>query len=205
MEQITLNRQEQGKLAEQLVRGLHDTPPQAVHDTITNHAQCEYDDLIGDSDVGCDSTGINPYRWTDVSRVPIPEDVRWRPDVILSAGWGHRYGTEEIPDWTFWEQDLPPFSLTVPRRPAIGHRPNETILSCRYRVYYPIEVKSGKKKTLTTQQATAIPRIAEEVDYVHPIIATVDTAELPERYSIDVEIFRSSDWNNSDSRYRSES
>lgn len=205
MEQITLNRQEQGKLAEQLVKGLHDTLPQVVQDTIKNHAQREYDGLIGDLSIRCDSTGINPYRWTDVSRVPIPEDVSWRPGLILHAGWCHRYRNQEIPNWSYWEQDTPPFSLTVPRRPSIGRPPNETIINCHYRVYYPVEVKSGEKKTLTSQQATAIPRIANEVDYVHPIFATVDTTELPESYSIDVEIFRSSDWNNNNSRYRSES
>jgi hypothetical protein len=41
-------------------------------------------------------------------------------------------------------------------------------------------VKSGVKKTLTKQQSAAIPRVAENVDYVHPVIASVDIADLPQ-------------------------
>jgi len=56
-------------------------------------------------------------------------------------------------------------------------------------VYYPVEVKSGAKKTLTEQQARAIPRVAETVDCVHPIILKIDIGDLPESYAMDAEMF----------------
>lgn len=98
---------------------------------------------------------------------------------------------------------MPPVSLWVPGLESpTRDRPLQRC-NCRFRVYYPIEVKSGAKKTLTEQQSAAIPRVAENVDYVHPVIASVDIDDLPKEYQIEVDTFTDSAWAASDSRYRS--
>ena len=202
MNPYTLNRQEQGKLAEQLVRGLHSAPHDDLKETIISHAQDFYADLIDNWSPACKLTNISGYRWKDLLRVPIPEDVSWRPDIIMQATWRCQYTSETIPDSNYWKRDLPPFSLWVPAVASFSHGRRTPQLSCLFRAYYPIEVKSGAKKTLTDSQATAIPRVAKEVPYVHPVIVEVDLTDLPSEYQINVEMFSSSDWDANSSRYK---
>lgn len=201
MDRYNLNRQEKGKVAELLAKGLHKDPQEQVPETITSHADTEYSNLIGDWSIVCGPTDINPYQWTDEVRAPIPEDLSWRPDIIMQATWRRRFELNEIPDPEYWRGDLPPFSLKTSLVSRINPTRRERYLDCYFRVYYPIEVKSGEKRTLTSQQATAISRVSEEVDYVHPLIAELEIAGLPEQYGIDVQLFASSDWADSDSRY----
>lgn len=145
MNSYTLNRQEQGKLAGQLVRGLHSAPNDDLEETIISHAQDFYADLI-DWDPICELTDISGYRWKDLLRVRIPEDVSWRPDIIMQATWRCQYTSETIPDSDYWKRDLPPFSLLVPAVASYFHGRRKPILSCRFRAYYPIEVKSVRRK-----------------------------------------------------------
>jgi len=70
-------------------------------------------------------------------------------------------------------------------------------------IYYPVEVKSGAKKTLTEQQSRAIPRVAETVDCVHPIILRIDIGDLPESYAMEAEMFSGADGSGGDTtRYQ---
>jgi hypothetical protein len=133
--------------------------------------------------------------------VPIPDGISWRPDIIIEANWKRQYRSHEVPGQAFRDGEVPPFSLWVPRRPYRDRQVRRW--NCRLRVYYPIEVKSGVKKTLTEQQSAAIPRVAENVDYVHPVIASVDIDDLPKEYQIEVDTFTDSAWAASDSPYRS--
>ena len=203
MNPYTLNRHEQGKLAEQLVRGLHSAPHDDLEETIISHAQEFYADLIDNWSPVCKLTDINGYRWKELLRVLIPEDVSWRPDIIMMATWRRQYNSETIPDSDYWKGDLPPFSLKVPAVASSFHGRRKPVLSCLFRAYYPIEVKSGEKKTLTDSQATAIPRVAKEVPHVHPVIVEVDLTDLPSEYQINVDMFSSSDWDANCSRYKS--
>lgn len=199
MDQHTLTRQERGKLAEKLVRGLHSDLAEPVVETIKAHTERHYADLIGSWSISCHLSNINNYRWTNLLRVPTPDDISWRPDIIVEARWKRQYRGHELPAQSFWDGELPPFSLRLPRQ---GYR-DRTVerWNCLFRVYYPIEVKSGAKKTLTEQQSAAIPRVAENVDYVHPVIASVDIDDLPKQYLIEVDTFADSAWATSDSRY----
>ena len=97
MNPYTLNRQEQGKLVEQLARGLHSTPNNILEETIISHVQECYSDMIERNPV-CEFTDISGYRWKDLLRVPIPEDVSWRPDFIILATWRREYTSDTIPD-----------------------------------------------------------------------------------------------------------
>jgi hypothetical protein len=197
MEQHPLTRQERGKLAEQLVRGLHTDLAEPVLETIIAHTEQHYADLIDTWPIGCYVCEINEYHWTDLLRVPIPDDISWRPDIIVEARWKRQFRSQELLGQAFWGGEVPPFSLWVSR----PKRRNQCY-NCRFRVYYPIEVKSGAKKTLTEQQSASIPRVAENVDYVHPVIAGVDIDDLPKQYKIEVDAFKDSAWAASDSRYR---
>lgn len=201
MNSYTLNRQEQGKLAEQFVRGLHSDPNDDLEETIISHAEGFYSDLIDWSSF-CEFTGISGYRWKSLLRVPIPADVSWRPDIIMQATWRRQYTSETIRDSDYWKSDLPPFTLRVPPVASIARGKRKPIINCRFRAYYPIEVKSGEKKTLTDSQATAIPHVAEEVDHVHPIIVEVDLSDLPSEYNMSVDMLSSSDWDATSSRYK---
>jgi hypothetical protein len=201
MEQHTLTRQERGKLAEHLVRGLHTELGEPVMETLNAHTEQHYADWIGTCHLRYYVSEINEYRWTDLLRVPIPDDISWRPDIIIEVRWKRQYRSHEVPGQSFWDRELPPYSIWVPRL-AYRDRPVQH-WNCLFRVYYPIEVKSGAKKTLTEQQSAAIPRVAENVDYVHPVIASVDIDDLPKQYLIEVDTFTDSAWAGSDSRYRS--
>jgi len=203
MEQHALSRQERGKLAEQLVRGLYSDLAEPVVETINAHTEQHYADLIGTWPIRYHVSEINEYRWTDLLRVPMPDDISWRPDIIVEARWKRQYRSHELPGQAFWDGELPPYSLWVPRLEYRKRDRQAQRCNCRFRVYYPIEVKSGAKKTLTEQQSAAIPRVAKNVDYVHPVIASVDIDDLPKRYLIEVDTFTDSAWAESGSRYRS--
>lgn len=127
-------------------------------------------------------------------RVSVPDDIGWRPDFFLEARWRRRFAREQAPDVEFWQSNLPPIRLKI--RGSRRRSPDavKQALQCRFTVYYPVEVKSGRKKTLTANQAAVIPRVVDEITHVHPIIASVDTQDLPDSYAIDVEKFSESGW-----------
>lgn len=82
---------------------------------ITAHAEQHYADLIGARPIRCHVSEINEYRWTDFLRVPIPDDISWWPNVIVEARWKRQYRNHKLPGQVFWDGELPPFSLWVPR------------------------------------------------------------------------------------------
>jgi hypothetical protein len=47
--------------------------------------------------------------------VPIPDDISWWPNVIVEARWKRQYRNHKLPGQVFWDGELPPFSLWVPR------------------------------------------------------------------------------------------
>ena len=203
METHTLTRQERGKLAQSIARGLHRAPLDEVTDAVRAHAKERYPDLIGDGGVSVRPAEVNSYRWTDLVPMSVPGDIGWRPDFFLKVLVVRRFVERSPRKADFWEQDMPPVKYRV-RRIRKGFD-FEKRLVCTFTVYYPIEVKSGRKKTLTEQQAKAIPQVVDHVDHVHPFIASVDIDDLPRSYDIEVEEFATSDWSDSgkSSRYRS--
>jgi len=203
MERITLNRQEKGKLAELVARGLHRGPHELVEELVEEHVQERYRDLMSDRPVRITNADINSYRWFDVVPVSVPGDVGWRPDFSLKAEWKQQFGKHDLFEEWIRERNAPPVKLRT-KRPRWRNGRFERTLVATFSVYYPVEVKSGDKKTLTDQQASAIPDVVNHVDHVHPLIATVETDELPHSYSMDIEEFSTSEWNRGgSSRYRS--
>ena len=202
MKNHELTRQEKGKLAELIVGGLHRDPEEQVVAVIKSHVQDEYGDLVGDGNVSIVATDISGYEWKDQLRVPFPATISWRPDIIFRARWRRFIPQSMLEEDSFWKQS-PPFSLSshIVRSPARKRR--EESLECIFGVYYPLEVKSGKKLTLTAQQSEALPQVDRDVEYVHPVMATIDISDLPGAYSLEVTMFDSSDWKDGDSRYPS--
>lgn len=200
----SLGRKEKGRIAELIARGLYRDPHDLVKETVEEHVHDRYHDLLGDSTVRITRTDINSYRWSDLIPVSVPGGIGWRPDFFVKAEWYRRFSKYVPAQEGFWEADLPPVEFQIRRKHRIHNRFGE-FLRCRFTVYYPVEVKSGDKKTLTEQQASAIPDIANHVDHVHPIIVTVEIDNLPDGYSINVEEFATSRWgdNYKTSRYRS--
>lgn len=201
MEHHQLSRQEQGKLAEELVSGLHSEPPQQLIDVIEDHTRREYRQVVRDSSISIELTEITGYEWKD--RLSIPNHLSWRPDLIYRSEWVLSSQPSEFPESTFWRQPLPHFSLSASSIQSWDRHRRKPWLRCRFWVYYPVEVKSGKKPTLTAQQEETLPEVVEEVAFVHPVIATVDVADLPVEYSLSVTMYEDSDWSCGNSRYPS--
>lgn len=203
METHTLTRQERGKLAESIASGLHRDPHDEITEAVRAHAKERYHGLIDDGRVSIRPAEVNSYRWVDLLPVSVPEDIGWRPDFFLKALIVRSFVEKSPSRADFWDQDLPPVNCRIRRiRKPFDI---EERLVCAFTVYYPIEVKSGSKKTLTGQQAKTIPRVVDHVDHVHPFIVAVDIKGLPEKYGLEVEEFSTSDWSDSgnSSRYRS--
>jgi hypothetical protein len=175
MERYELGRQDRGRLAEVLAAGLHKHPPECLETLVEEHTRECYRSLIR-TRVRVSKADITRYRWTDELPVPVPDDISWRPDFFLTTEWGVESRRDEV------AEEHHPLLDWVEERP-------EALLS----IYYPVEVKSGNKKTLTAQQSTAIPRVSETVDCVHPIILRIDIGDLPESYAMDAELFSETD------------
>jgi len=175
MQRYELGRQDRGRLAETLAAGLHKHPPECLETLVEEHTRECYRSLIR-TRVRVSMADITRYCWTDELPVPVPDDISWRPDFFLKSEWGVEFRRDEVAEEHYalldWVAERSEHSLSV---------------------YYPVEVKSGEKKTLTEQQSDAIPRVAERVDCVHPIILRIDIEDLPESYAMDAEMFSGTD------------
>ncbi|MEF8893344.1 hypothetical protein [Halodesulfurarchaeum sp.] len=178
-----LIRQKRGKLAERLVKGLHGEPAAELIGVIEEHTNDEYRELVRDSSVSVELTEISGYEWKD--DLSIPDSVSWRPDLIYMSEWAITAKPPEIPQPSFWQLKLPPHFLWAFFRDRHFRDRREPRIGCRFWVYYPVEVKSGSKPTLTVQQKAALPEIFENVSYVYPVLATVDISGLPEECEVE--------------------
>lgn len=195
----SFSRRDKGRLAEAIVRGLYRDPCEEVLALIREHVNERYPAAGDAMPVRIQPANVNSYKWMNVIPPDFPPDIGWRPDCILSAEWWLDLRRDDPRDDKFWEQNPPPRNFE-------WHGLRDPRIRCTFTVYYPIEVKSGGKKTLTKSQARAIPAVVEHVDHVHPLIAEVELEELPDTYYISVEEFSTLDWGPSDSstgRYRS--
>jgi hypothetical protein len=123
--------------------------------------------------------------------IDIESNMSWRPDLIAKASWSI---TMNDPNLEIIKQRLD--SSDAEALPLV----DEGEYYLMFRVQYPIEIKSGKKITLTEQQATMIPRIVKECDCVHPLLAEVDISNLPRDYEVKIQTF--SDLSLEGGRYR---
>lgn len=195
----SLSRRDRGRLAEAIVEGLYRDPCDEVLAVVREHVNQRYPAAGDAMSLQIQLANVNTHKWMDVIPPNFPPDIGWRPDCVLSAKWWLDFRRDEPRDDMFWEQNPSPRNFE-------WHGLREPRLRCTFTVYYPIEVKSGSKKTLTENQALAIPEVVKHVDHVHPLIAEVELNELPNAYSILVEEFSTSDWWPSDGisgRYRS--
>jgi len=205
MDQFSLSRQEKGRLADLIAQGLFDDVHESVKATVKEHVHERYDDLLEEASVRVRTADIDSYRWFDDMSLSVPGDVGWRPDFFVKCQWSRKFSKDEPPEKTFWDQNLPPIDCRLRLGRLRLHGRRREILRCTFTVYYPVEVKSGTKKTLTDQQAIAIPAVVNAVDHVHPIIVSIDIDDLPASYSMEVAEFATSEWSSEGgpSRYQS--
>lgn len=192
-ETVILNRKDKGALAERLVEGLYSNVSDAIENIVRDHLQIKY--KLDDSDFFIHVALADDLRRQNLSSLPgieFPETTiegSWRPDFVVRASW--QIDSSEKSSINEIESSLPPHEIIHVYRGSL----------IKFSVYYPIEVKSGRKLTLTENQMNVIPFIDQEVDHVHPLIAQVDIRELPDQYYLKVEPFSESKWADGDSRY----
>lgn len=199
MNWILLSRRDRGRLAEAIAHGLYERPADEIVAVVKEHARERYPGLVTRASIKVVESAVNSYRWTDEHPHMFPPDIGWRPDVVLVARLRLKLWAGDTPGPSFWRRSLPPWSYR-----DVGYR--EVMPEYSFHVYYPVEVKSGDKQTLTEQQAEAIPAIVEHVDHVHPLIVAIELDGLPGQYAIEVSEFSTSAWGRDGgeaSRYRS--
>ena len=175
MERYELGRQDRGRLAETLAAGLHKHPPESLETLVEEHTRERYRTLIR-ARVRVSMADITRYGWAEEVLVPVPDDISWRPDFVLRSEFRVEHRRTEVLEDHY------------PLLDWVEERADHTLS-----IYYPVEVKSGAKMTLTEQQSRAIPRVAETVDCVHPIILKIDIEDLPESYAMEAELFSETD------------
>jgi len=188
---IELTRRDQGNLAESLVVGLNEDPPEFLNQYVSHHAETHYSEYIGDRSVRVHLSDLNEYTWTQSEEVDVTPDLSWRPDLIAEARMNLHRGDRE---WKLAATRLDNPNAEDP--PVVDSEKWGLML----RVLYPMEVKSGEKVTLTEQQAEAIPEVAENSRHVHPLVAEVDITDLPESFDVKIRDFNNSSFSDG-SRY----
>jgi len=190
-QEIELTRRDQGNLAEVLVAGLNEDLPSFVEKYISSDAENRYPEYTSDRSVDVYQSDLNEYTWTEAERVDVDPNLSWRPDVIAKAKIIFHSGDRGLEVAATRLTDL-----EVPDPPVFKSRKWGYV----FEVFYPIEVKSGEKVTLTEQQAEAIPEVAENSPHVHPLVAEVDISELPDSFEVVIRNFEDSSFSG-ESRY----
>jgi hypothetical protein len=189
MKEISLDRRDRGRVAEAIVYGLYEEPCKEVQRVIREDLNDRYPSAREAREIKIQEADVNTYTWYDEIPPRLPEAISWRADCVLTAEWLRWIDPEDVTDCDRWE--LKPASENHMK---VGGELAQ--VKYAFRVYYPIEVKSGKK-TLTANQADDIPEIVEHVDDVHPLIANVDLNSLPDAYEISIDVIRTPDWSSS--------
>jgi hypothetical protein len=192
-QEIELTRRNRGNLAEALLNGLNDHLPDFLQEYISDCTENQYAEYVGKRPVRVSESDLNPYNWMESEEIDIESNMSWRPDLIAKASWSI---TMNDPNLEIIKERLDDSDAEA--SPLVDG--GEYYLL--FRVHYPIEIKSGDKITLTEQQATVIPRIVKECDYIHPLLAEVDISNLPREYEVNVQTF--SDFSFDGGRYRTQ-
>ncbi len=192
-QEIELTRRDRGNLAEALLNGLNDHLPGFLQEYISDCTETQYAEYVGKRPVRVLESNLNPYNWMESEKIDIESNMSWRPDLIAKASWSIKMND---PNLEIIKERLDGSDAEPP--PLVDQ--GEYYL--KFRVQYPIEIKSGEKITLTEQQATVIPRIVKECDCVHPLLAEVDISNLPRDYEVRIQTF--SDLSFDGGRYRTQ-
>ena len=188
---VELDRRDRGNLAESLVAGLNEDPPDFLSQYVAGHAEETYSEYVGDRSVKVRLSDLNEYTWMQSEEVDVDPDLSWRPDLIAEAWMNlHRRDRE-------WK-----LAATRLDNPGSADPPvfDSEKWGLMLRVFYPVEVKTGEKVTLTEQQAEAIPEVAENSRHVYPLVAEVDISDLPDGFDVVIRDFSDSSFT-SGSRY----
>jgi len=141
MNRISLTRRDRGRLAEAITDGLYERPADEVVAVVKEYARERCPEALTQASIEVVESAVHAYRWTDALPQTFPPDVGWRPGVVLVAQLRLDLWKGNPPDPSFWQRPLPRWHCR-----DIGHR--ERMPRCTFQVYYPVEVKSGAKKTL---------------------------------------------------------
>ncbi|MDB2276580.1 hypothetical protein PM022_19065 [Halorubrum ezzemoulense] len=181
--EIELTRRNRGNLSEALVGGLNNDLSEFVCEYISNNLQSRYQEYLSDRSIIVFEADLNTYTWMDSEEIDVDPSVRWRPDLIAVGQFALDRGSKER-------------KLAMDRLENPDFEDPPVVNSDKWgqmiRVYYPIEVKSGEKVTLTEQQSDAIPKVVKSSRYARPLLAVVNITELPERFEVTIQAFEDS-------------
>lgn len=177
--------------------------PAPIEETIRTHATSHYSSYIPDTESLrvrsiARQQGESPISHLDGINLPEEGDwgysKGWIPDDILIATWNLSNGESDEPtDEATPVQD----SADTPPVFSLKDRPRTMEPSKKMQVYYPIEVKSVtsyRRIRLTENQSDTFVLLANDVDYVHPLLVMLDLNDLPESVGIEVDLIEDSRW-----------